>query len=150
MSRGKRRSGACRRGRLPLRWAKANRMKPPPVRQVAIAEQLSAADYQRAMFQRADLLRIVQKLFERAHYVVTPTMSRTALPIDQDLFEPITIDGVEVGELRRNWFPYTMPFNITGHPAITVCCGYDGEGLPVGLQFVIIAAAHGDRGMAGD
>jgi len=45
-------------------------------------------------------------------------------------------DGVEAGELRRNWFPYTMPFNITGHPALTVCCGYDGEGLPIGLQFV--------------
>ena len=67
---------------------------------------------------------------------MTPTLSRTALPIDQDLFEPIKIDGVEVGELRRNWFPYTMPFNITGHPAITVCCGYDSEGLPIGLQIV--------------
>ena len=40
------------------------------------------------------------------------------------------------GRARRNWFPYTMPFNITGHPALTVCCGYDGEGLPIGLQFV--------------
>ena len=71
------------------------------------------------MFQRADLFRMVQSWFEEADYVVTPTLSRTALPIDQDLFEPIEIDGVEAGELRRNWFPYTMPFNITGHPAIT-------------------------------
>ena len=67
---------------------------------------------------------------------MTPTLSRTALPIDQDLFEPIHIDGVEAGELRRNWFPYTMPFNITGHPALTVCCGFDSDGLPIGLQFV--------------
>jgi aspartyl-tRNA(Asn)/glutamyl-tRNA(Gln) amidotransferase subunit A len=29
-----------------------------------------------------------------------------------------------------------MPFNITGHPALTLCCGYDSEGLPIGLQFV--------------
>ncbi len=68
--------------------------------------------------------------------MVTPTLSRTALPIDQDLFEPIEIDGVEAGELRRNWFPYTMPFNITGHPAITVCCGFAGDGLPIGLQIL--------------
>ena len=79
---------------------------------------------------------MVQGWFETADYLVTPTLSRTALPIDQDLFEPIRIDGVEAGELRRNWFPYTMPFNITGHPAITVCCGYDGDGLPIGLQIV--------------
>jgi aspartyl-tRNA(Asn)/glutamyl-tRNA(Gln) amidotransferase subunit A len=113
-----------------------NRMTPSLVRQVAMAEEWSGADYQRAMFQRADLFRMVQKWFDGADYLVTPTLSRTALPIDQDLFEPIVIDGVEAGELRRNWFPYTMPFNITGHPAITVNCGFGGDGLPIGLQIV--------------
>lgn len=113
-----------------------NRLSPSLVRQVAMASDWSGADYQRAMFQRTDLFRRVQGWFEAADYLVTPTLSRTALPIDQDLFEPIEIDGVEVGELRRNWFPYTMPFNITGHPALSLCCGYDGEGLPIGLQIV--------------
>ena len=113
-----------------------NRMTPSLVRQVAMAEQWSGADYQKAMFQRADLFRMVQKWFEEADYVVTPTLSRAALPIEQDLFEPIMIDGVEAGELRSNWFPYTMPFNITGHPAITVCCGFASDGLPVGLQIL--------------
>ncbi len=113
-----------------------NKVSPSLVRQVAQAEQWTGADYQRAMFQRTDLFRTVQRWFHDADYLVTPTLSRTALPIDQDLFEPIKIDGIEVGELRRNWFPYTMPFNITGHPAITVCSGYDGEGLPIGLQIV--------------
>jgi aspartyl-tRNA(Asn)/glutamyl-tRNA(Gln) amidotransferase subunit A len=113
-----------------------NRMTPSLVRQVAMAEQWSGADYQKAMFQRADLFRMVQKWLDGADYLVTPTLSRTALPIDQDLFEPIVIDGIEVGELRRNWFPYTMPFNITGHPAITLCCGFGGDGLPIGLQIL--------------
>lgn len=113
-----------------------NRMTPSLVRQVAMAEQWSGADYQKAMFQRADLFRMVQKWLDEADYLVTPTLSRTALPIEQDLFEPISIDGIEVGELRRNWFPYTMPFNITGHPAITVCCGFGGDGLPIGLQIL--------------
>jgi aspartyl-tRNA(Asn)/glutamyl-tRNA(Gln) amidotransferase subunit A len=113
-----------------------NRMTPSLVRQVAMAEQWSGADYQKAMFQRADLFRMVQKWLDGADYLVTPTLSRTALPIDQDLFEPIVIDGVEVGELRRNWFPYTMPFNITGHPAITVNCGFGSDGLPIGLQIL--------------
>lgn len=114
----------------------SNRMSTSLVRQVAMASDWSGADYQRAMFQRSDLFRMVQRWFETADYLVTPTLSRTALPIDQDLFDPIDIDGVEVGELRRNWFPYTMPFNITGHPALSLCCGYDTKGLPIGLQFV--------------
>jgi aspartyl-tRNA(Asn)/glutamyl-tRNA(Gln) amidotransferase subunit A len=113
-----------------------DRMSPSLVRQVAMAMDWTGADYQRAMFRRAEIFRLVQRWFEDVDFVVTPTLSRTALPIDQDLFEPINIDGVEVGELRRNWFPYTMAFNITGHPALTLCCGYDSEGLPIGLQFV--------------
>ncbi|MBM3646368.1 MAG: amidase [Alphaproteobacteria bacterium] len=113
-----------------------NRLSPSLVRQVAMAAEWSGVDYQQAMFRRTDLFRIVQGWFETADYLVTPTLSRTALPIDQDLFEPILIDGVEAGELRRNWFPYTMPFNITGHPALTLCCGHDREGLPIGLQIV--------------
>jgi aspartyl-tRNA(Asn)/glutamyl-tRNA(Gln) amidotransferase subunit A len=113
-----------------------NRMSPSLVRQVVQAAEWTGADYQHAMFQRTDLFRRVQAWFETADYLVTPTLSRSALPIDQDLFEPIRIDGVEAGELRTNWFPYTMPFNITGHPALTVCCGYDSDGLPIGLQFV--------------
>ena len=113
-----------------------NKVSPSLVRQVAQAAEWSGADYQHAMFKRTELFRMVQGWFEQADYLVTPTLSRTALPIDQDLFEPIQIDGIEVGELRRNWFPYTMPFNITGHPALTLCSGYDGEGLPIGLQIV--------------
>jgi aspartyl-tRNA(Asn)/glutamyl-tRNA(Gln) amidotransferase subunit A len=113
-----------------------NRVSASLVRQVAMAADWSGVDYQRAMFQRADLFRMVQGWFERADYLVTPTLSRTALPIEQDLFEPIVIDDVEVGELRRNWFPYTMPFNITGHPALTLCCGYGADEMPIGLQIV--------------
>lgn len=113
-----------------------NRLSPSLVRQVAMASDWSGADYQRAMFQRTDLFRRVQRWFEAADYLVTPTLSRTALPIEQDLFEPIRIDGIEVGEVRRNWFPYTMPFNITGHPAVTLNCGFDSDGLPIGIQIV--------------
>ena len=113
-----------------------NKVSPSLVRQVAMASDWSGTDYQRAMFKRTELFRMVQGWFETADYLVTPTLSCTALPIDQDLFEPIRIDGIEAGELRRNWFPYTMPFNITGHPAITICSGYDGAGLPIGLQIV--------------
>jgi aspartyl-tRNA(Asn)/glutamyl-tRNA(Gln) amidotransferase subunit A len=28
----------------------------------------------------------------------------------------------------------TMPFNVTGQPALTVCCGFSGDGLPLAFQ----------------
>ena len=30
----------------------------------------------------------------------------------------------------------TIPFNVTGLPAISVCCGFSSLGLPIGLQIV--------------
>ncbi|MDX1374620.1 MAG: amidase [Burkholderiales bacterium] len=112
------------------------RMSPSLMRQVEVGAQWSAVDYQRAMFERTVLFRRVQRWLEKNDVLVTPTLARTALPLEQDPFEPIEIDGAVVGELRSNLFPYTLPFNITGHPAMSVPCGFGTDGLPVGLQIV--------------
>lgn len=105
-------------------------------KQLALAENVSAVDYQQAMFGRTALFHRVQALFERADLLVMPTLSRTALPIDQDLFGTLDIDGRVLDGVRANWFPWTMPFNMTGHPAVSMPCGFDSEGLPIGLQLV--------------
>jgi len=112
------------------------KLSPAFLRQASAGAEWSAEDYQKGMFARTDLFRRVQGWFERCDALVTPTLSRTALPVDQDLFDLISIDDVVVGELRNNWFPYTMPFNITGHPAMTLPCGFGSDGLPVAMQIV--------------
>jgi aspartyl-tRNA(Asn)/glutamyl-tRNA(Gln) amidotransferase subunit A len=38
----------------------------------------------------------------------------------------------------------TIPFNITGLPAISVCCGFSSSGMPMGLQ---VAAGTFQEGM---
>jgi aspartyl-tRNA(Asn)/glutamyl-tRNA(Gln) amidotransferase subunit A len=106
------------------------------LRQLALAANVSGVDYQRAMFERTALFRRVQELLERADWLAMPTLTRTALPIDQDLFGPITIDGRSFDDLRPHWFPWTMLFNMTGHPAISLPCAFDRNGLPIGIQLV--------------
>jgi aspartyl-tRNA(Asn)/glutamyl-tRNA(Gln) amidotransferase subunit A len=106
------------------------------LRQLALAAKVSGIDYQRAMFDRTSLFRHVQSLLQHADMLAMPTLTRTALPIDQDLFGTIEIDGQVFDDVRPHWFPWTMPFNMTGHPAISMPCGFGRDGLPIGIQLV--------------
>ena len=78
----------------------------------------------------------MQGWFERFDVIVTPTLTRTAIPIEERLFEPIEIEGRKTDTVRKAWYPYTHPFNLTGHPAITLPCGFHSDGLPMAIQLV--------------
>ncbi|KJC59687.1 glutamyl-tRNA amidotransferase [Bradyrhizobium sp. LTSPM299] len=106
------------------------------LKQLALAEKVSGVDYQQAMFDRTALFRRVQSMLATADWLAMPTLTRTALPIDQDLFGTIDIDGQIFDSVRPHWFPWTMPFNMTGHPAISLPAGFGRDGLPIGLHLV--------------
>ena len=92
----------------------SSRMSEAFLKQLALASKVSGVDYQQAMFERTLLFRRVQALLARADLLAMPTITRTALPIEQDLFGAIEIDGKSFDNLRPHWFPWTMPFNMTG------------------------------------
>ena len=96
----------------------------------------SGRDVQRAMYQRTQFYRAVQLWFENYDFVVTPTISRMPLPVEHKALDPIEINGKTAGDMRRTWCPYLNLFNLTGHPAVSIPCGWTEAGLPVGLQIV--------------
>lgn len=101
----------------------------------------SAADYVQAQRMRRVGQKALARLFGELDLVVTPTTSIAAPRVD-DLEYYYSVDG-----LRALHTPY---WSSVGHPAMSVPMGFNGEGLPMGLQ--IAGPAFGDQAvlLAGD
>ena len=97
-----------------------------------------------ATARRTALFRRMVALFERVDLLVSPTLSAPPPRTGLDPFAPFAVAGGagEAGHIRATWYPYTYPFNLTGHPAVSVPCGTTAGGLPIGLQ--IVGAWHAD------
>lgn len=100
------------------------------------ASEFDLLEAQQAPARRADLFRRVQALFETCDLIVTPTVSAPPPRYDHPHDEPLVIDNQVLGPLRQHWYGYTGPFNMTGHPAISIPMGFTPDGLPAGLHAV--------------
>src|SRR5271166_4245282 len=86
---------------------------------------VSGVDYVQAVRRRRELRAELQAAMRGLDVVLTATQPAEAAKIDAvpkwDLFD------------RPN---FTMPFNVAGYPAISVCAGFGAGGLPVAIQLV--------------
>ena len=87
-----------------------------------------------AAARTAAFRRLQTEVFARFDLLVSPTLTAPPLPADTDPHGNVSIAGVDAGQLRAAWYPFTYPMNLTGHPALSMNCGTTASGLPVGLQ----------------
>lgn len=106
---------------------------------VVMGAFISSADYMAAVRMRRELREALANVMQSFDLLILPTVPTPAPQI-----EAVTKYGnFEVPNL-------TMPFNLSGTPALALCNGYSAGGLPLSLQIVgrpfedaiVLAAGH--------
>ncbi len=98
-----------------------------------VGEMLLATHYLQAQRYRSLLRNEFIDAFSKVDLFLCPTLPFTATPVGA--MSVVIEDGVEEDMLSAI-MQYTGVPSLTGLPALSVPCGFDSEGLPVGMQLI--------------
>ena len=85
------------------------------------------AYYLKALKVKAMIKKAFDKAFEKYDIILGPVAPTTAPKLGQSLSDPLKM---YLGDI------YTISVNLAGLPGISVPCGKDSKGLPIGLQLI--------------
>ena len=83
--------------------------------------------YKKALQTRTLIKESYSDLFKRFDIIFSPVAPTSAYKIGENLNEPMKM---YMGDI------YTVSVNLAGLPAVSLPCGFDGQGLPVGFQLI--------------
>lgn len=85
------------------------------------------AYYHKAKLTQQLIRQEVAVAFQECDVIVTPTLPYTSFEIGKKMDDPLQLYAADI---------CTVTVNITGLPAMSVPCGKDSLGLPIGLQMI--------------
>ena len=101
-------------------------------RRIMLGTFVLSSGFYDAYYKKAKLLqrRISSEfsdVFSDVDILCAPTVPTTAFKIGENIGDPIKMYATDV---------CTVTINIAGLPAMSIPCGYDGNGLPIGIQLI--------------
>jgi aspartyl-tRNA(Asn)/glutamyl-tRNA(Gln) amidotransferase subunit A len=101
-------------------------------RRIMLGTYALSSGYHDAYYLKALKVRRLMKddfdrAWEKVDAVLCPTSPTTAFALGERVDDPLAMYLSDM---------FTIPANMAGIPGISISCGFDGEGLPVGLQIM--------------
>ena len=105
---------------------------PEVKRRIMIGTYALSAGYYDAYYLKAQKVRTLikqdfEQAFEQVDVLVSPTAPTTAFKAGDKTTDPLSMYLIDL---------MTIPVNLAGLPGMSVPCGFDVQGLPIGLQII--------------
>ena len=105
---------------------------PEVKRRIMLGTYALSAGYYDAYYLKAQGVRALIKqnfdaAFQRCDAIITPTAPSTAFKIGEKIEDPLQMYLSDI---------YTISVNLACLPALSLPCGFDGDGMPIGLQII--------------
>jgi len=99
-------------------------------RRILVGTYVLSHGYYDAYYVKAQKIRRLiagdfARAFSQCDLILGPVAPSTAFPIGKNTSDPVQMYLEDV---------YTVPASLAGLPAMSIPCGFDSEGLPIGLQ----------------
>ena len=101
-------------------------------RRMMLGTYVLSAGYYDAYYKKAQKVKNLlkqdfDKAFKKVDLIITPTSPTVAFKIGEKIHDPLTMYLSDI---------LTIAPNLAGLPAISIPCGFNKDGLPVGLQII--------------
>jgi aspartyl-tRNA(Asn)/glutamyl-tRNA(Gln) amidotransferase subunit A len=101
-------------------------------RRIMIGTYVLSAGYYDAYYLQAQKVRTLikqdfEQAFSQVDVLVSPTAPTTAFKMGEKTADPLSMYLTDL---------MTIPVNLAGLPGMSVPCGFDAQGMPIGLQIV--------------
>jgi amidase len=100
---------------------------------IQLGRALTGTQVGAATLQRSQIFARMHDFMETYEFLIAPVNQVPPFPIEQEY--PTEINGVRMNNYLE-WMRSCSAITVTGHPAISVPCGFTPDGLPVGVQII--------------